>query len=436
MLKRSTVFLLTLLVIASVFVPVTFAQDKTVVTVLNYMDLTAPGTQRQLDEIWYQFSLDNPDIIVQREDLFLDAFHNKVEAYAAADKLPDVMFMWPGGRSTTLHTNGLVKDLEPLLGDFLDDYQAYVRAPQAGGFVAMIPSTITLSHAFYANVTLLESLGLSVPETYEELVAMVPTIKAAGLDVVLMGAQDDWVIQSCLFSMIVGRLTGDEKLEEILAGNAKFTDPEFVKSLEFYAKLYDDGVLSSKIMNTGYGEVKSLFAAGRAPFLIDGDWATGDFISDEEGNALFSPSEQKGIKMTIFPAIPGEINEKTSSGVPGVGYGMSSKIEAGSAKEEAALRLIKWLSGKEFQSLELETVGTPPSRTDIDLTQFPLEPLIIERIENFSASVLGSTYVLDDIFEADVFMPINIGLQEIGLGLSTPADVAKATQNAYDSWVK
>lgn len=78
---------------------------------------------------------------------------------------------------------------------------------------------------------------------------------------------------------------------------------------------------------------------------------------------------------------------------------MSSKIEAGSAKEEAALRLIKWLSGKKFQSLELETVGTPPSRTDIDLTQFPLEPLIIERIENFSASVLGSTYVLDDILK-------------------------------------
>ena len=37
---------------------------------------------------------------------------------------------------------------------------------------------------------------------------------------------------------------------------------------------YDDGVLHRKIMNTTYGEVNGLFAAGRAPFLIDGDWKT------------------------------------------------------------------------------------------------------------------------------------------------------------------
>lgn len=193
---------------------------------------------------------------------------------------------------------------------------------------------MTSSHALYINVPLLESLGLSIPETYEELVAMVPVIKGAGLDVILMGAQEDWVIQSCLFSMIVGRLVGDEKLHEIIRGEAKFTDPEFVNALEFYAQMYKDGVLDRKIMNINYSEVNGLFASGRAPFMIDGDWKTANFLTDvTTGEALIPVDQQPNFKMTIFPAIPGEITKKSSSGVVGTGYGMSSKIPDGSRRK-------------------------------------------------------------------------------------------------------
>lgn len=435
MLKRSTLFLLALVLVAGVFASTALAQDRVTVTVLNYMDLTAPGTERTLDEVWKEFERQNPHITVIREDLYLDAFHNKVEAYAAADKLPDVVYMWPGGRSTTLHRKGLVKDLRPLLGDEAANYHEYAMANQAGGYLAMIPSTRTSSHAMYVNVALLDELGLAVPETYEELVAMVPVLKAKGLDTILMGAQDDWVLQSCLFSMIAGRFVGDAKFEEIKAGNAKFTDAEFLAALEFYAQLYKDGVLNAKIMSTGYGEVVNLFASGRAPFLIDGDWRSGAFITDDTtGEALISPEDQKHIKMTVFPAIPGELVAKSSSGTLGVGYGMSSKIPAGSAKEEAAMALIKWLSGPVVQGISLETTGTLPSRNDVGFTE--VEPILEERIFSFYNVIEADTYILDSFFEADVFMPINIGLQEMGLGLTTPAEVAARTQEAYDLWAK
>ena len=432
MLRKSTLLLLVLLLVASVFVPATLAEEPIKITVLNYFDLTAPGAEREINEVWYEFSVRNPHIIVEREDLFLEPFHQKTEAYAAADKLPDVVFMWPGGRSTSLHTLGLVKDLRPLLGDDAKYYQEAVLAPQAGGYLAELPQTMTSSHALYVNVPLLESLGLSVPETYEELVAMVPVLKANGLDTILMGAQDDWVIQSCLFSMIVGRLVGDEKLYEILRGEAKFTDPEFVGALEFYAQLYEDGVLNRKIMQTSYAEVNGLFATGRAPFLVDGDWKVSNFLTDQTtGEALIPVDKQPEFKMTIFPAIPGEINKASSSGVVGVGFGMNAKIPAGSAKEAAAWELIKWLQGPEVQKMRLETAGTIPSR--IDVTSDNIEPLVVERIRYYE-DILVTTEVLDNAFEGEVYTPINIGLQEIGLGFATPMEVAQRTQEAFDAW--
>jgi raffinose/stachyose/melibiose transport system substrate-binding protein len=410
MLKKSMFVLLAFLLVSGVFVPAALAEEPIKITVLNYFDLTSPGAEREINEVWYEFSVRNPHIIVEREDLFLEAFHQKTEAYAAADRLPDVIYMWPGGRSTSLHTLGLVKDLRPLLGDDAKYYQEAVLAPQAAGYLAELPQTMTSSHALYVNLALLDSLGLSMPETYEDLVAIVPVLKENGLDTILMGAQDDWVIQSCLFSMIVGRLVGDEKLNQILAGEAKFTDPEFVGALEFYAQMYEDGVLHRKIMNTNYAEVNGLFATGRAPFMIDGDWKVSNFLTDPTtGEALIPVERQDEFMMTIFPAIPGEITKASSSGVVGVGFGMNAKIEAGSAKEAAAWELIKWLQGPEVQKLRLETAGTIPSR--VDVTSDQLEPLVIERIRYYE-DILTTTEVLDNIFEGDVYTPINIGLQE------------------------
>lgn len=432
MFKRTTVFLLAILLVSSVFVPVTFAQERVTLTVLNYFDLTSPGAERELDEVWHEFSRLYPHITVQREDLFLEPFHQKTEAYAAADQLPDVIYMWPGGRSTTLHTKKLVKDLTPLLGNDAQYYSEAVLAPQTAGYLAQLPSTMTSSHAMFVNVGLLHELGLEVPETYEDLVAMVPVLKAKGLDTILMGAQDDWVLQSCLFSMIAGRLVGDKKMDEIIAGEAKFTDPEFVGALEFYGRLYEDGVLHRKIMNTTYGEVNGLFAAGRAPFLIDGDWKVGNFITDSStGEALIPVEKQHEFKMIIFPAIPGEINPRSSSTVLGTGYGMNAKIPAGSAKEAAAWELIKWLQSADVQKLRLETGGTIPSR--VDVVSDKLEPLVNERL-GYYALMESGTYVLDSVLAGEVYLPINIGLQEIGLGLATAMEVAENTQEAYDYW--
>lgn len=432
MLRRSGLLLLTLVLIAGVFVPAALAQERVTLTVLNYFDLTSPGAYRELEEVWYEFELRNPHITVIREDLFNEPFHQKTEAYAAAGRVPDVIYMWPGGRSTTLHSNKLVKDLRPFLGDDAKYFSEAVLAPQAAGYLAELPNTLTSSHAMYVNVGLLNQLGLEIPETYEELVAMVPVLKANGLDTILMGAQDDWVLQSCLFSTIVGRLVGDEKMDQIIAGEAKFTDPEFVSALEFYGRLYEDGVLHRKIMNTTYGEVNGLFAAGRAPFMIDGDWKVGNFITDvTTGEALIPVDKQHEFKMIIFPAIPGEVVPRSSSAVVGTGFGMSASIPAGSAREAAAWELIKWLQGPEVQKLRLETGGTIPSR--IDVTSDQLEPLVNERLGYYSLMETG-TYVIDNVLAGEVYLPINIGLQEIGLGLATPMEVAQRTQEAYDVW--
>ncbi|MDR1971332.1 MAG: extracellular solute-binding protein [Treponema sp.] len=407
--------------------------------VLNYMDLTVANAATSIAEIWEAFDKANPDIKVIREDLFNEPFHNKVEAYAAAGQLPDVMYAWPSGRSTTLHTQRLLKDLGPLIQkDGLNT--KYVPAAldptaQASGYLGILPLAVTSSHAFYINNEVLRDCGLSPARTYAELKAQVPVLKAKGYETVLIAQASDWVMQSCFFSTLAGRFGGPGWEKKILSGQAKFTDPDFVNALNFVKTLYDDGVITRASLSIEYGSASGLFASNKYAYLIDGDWKIGQFLTDKStGVALITPERQHNFQITVFPDIEGARINKSTSSILGVGWGINAAIPAGSAKEEAAWRLVKWLAGQAVQTQMLSNGGlTTPSRNDISTAALSLEPLQIAG-GNLATQYTTGTVVIDGVFESDVSGAVNLGLQELGLGAKTPQQVAESIQRAFDTW--
>ncbi|MDR0412161.1 MAG: extracellular solute-binding protein [Treponema sp.] len=414
-------------------------EQKVTLKVLNYYDLTSANSADGITRIWDAYTASHPNVVIEREDLFNDPFHNKVEAYAASGNLPDVMYAWPSGRSTTLYANRLLKDLTPLVqrDGLTASYRPLALDPTqfAGGYVGILTQGLTSSHAFYVNKTVLADAGLEPATTYDELKAQVPILKAKGYDTILMANKDTWVMQSCLFSLIAGRFGGAGWDQNILNGQAKFTDPDFVNALKFVKQMYDDNVLSQDTLTTDYGTVTGLFAQNKGAYLIDGDWRVGAFITDKSsGAALISPADQENILITVFPDIPGAKLNKSTSGILGTGWGVRADIPAGSPQEDAAWELVKYLSGKDVLTYQLG-VGAiaTPSRTDIDTNSLSLEPMQ-KSIIALPSQYTSSTSVIDGVFAGPVFTPLNDGLQAIGLGSQTPEQVAQATQDAFDAW--
>ena len=157
------------------------AQEQVVLTVLEYFDATNPNAAREIEEVWNEFSRRNPDIRIEKEDLYLEPFHQKLAAYVASGQLPDVIRMWPGGRSerpsppTTRQRPRAVHRSPTVTCISRRRLQ-----PQAGGYLAMIPEGITATHVLYTNTKLLGDLGLSIPKTYDELKAMAPRFACRG----------------------------------------------------------------------------------------------------------------------------------------------------------------------------------------------------------------------------------------------------------------
>jgi raffinose/stachyose/melibiose transport system substrate-binding protein len=388
---------------------------------------------------WGTFRDNNPDISLTMEDLYNEPFHQKTEAYAASGNMPDVMYVWPAGRSTTLHQNRLLKDLTRLVDrdGLRSQYLPTALDPtqQASGYLAMIPQAITSSHMFYVNMEVLNAVGLQPARTYSELRDQVARLRAAGYETVIMPNQDTWVMQSCLFSMVIGRFAGADWHVRILNGQAKFTDPDFVNAFDFIKRLYDDNVIARSSLGMGYGDGPGLFANNRGAYYIDGDWRVGAFITDvSTGQALINRNRQNNIRLIVFPTIEGAKINRSTSGVLGTGWAMSAGIPNNSPREEAAWTLIKWLTGREMATRGIETSAFAlSSRTDIDVSSLNLEPMQIAA-GNFGREYDTTTAVIDNVLHADVFNVINDGLQEIGLGTRTPQQVAEAVQRAFDTW--
>jgi raffinose/stachyose/melibiose transport system substrate-binding protein len=348
------------------------------------------------------------------------------------------VYLWPTSRDSSkeIQDKKLVKDLREVLPkDLLATFSplALDVNNQSSKILAELPQSFTYTTTVYANVGLLKGLGLAVPTTYDQLKALVPKLKAKGIQTLLLPDGDKWPAQSCLFSTISGRLVGDQFIDDVKAGKAKFTDAGFVKALDFYAQLYKDGIIDKSNVNLAYGEGPGLFAAGKAAFIVDGDWRVGAYLTDKAtGKALIDPAKQASdFELVNFPAIPGEINAQSVSAIAGVGLGINKDLTG--AKLEAAKKLLEFYYSKEFQTAKWETGAFVPSRQDV--TSDKLEPLMV-KLPAYYKTIPKTTYVLDGALDPTVFNPLNDGLQAIGLGAKKAADVAADMQKAQDALPK
>jgi ABC-type sugar transport system, periplasmic component len=415
--------------------------EKVPLKFLYFVDATQPGYD--VDQaIWAKFRADNPDIDLQMEELYNEPYHQKFQAYVAAGTLPDVWYCWPSGRMEIVFDKHLAKDLAKLLPkSFFNDFSPLATDPTAFGdstnpatqYQATIPQAFTVTTTCFVNAKLLKDNGFAVPKTYAELKRMVPRLKAKGVSVLSLPDKDKWPAQSCLFSTICGRMAGDAFIDKVKAGKAKFTDKDFMSALTFWKQLFDDGLLAKEDMNIDYNEGKPNFASGKAAIYVDGDWGMAGFITDKaSGNALISPTDQEAdFAVVNFPAMPGEKFPGVASGMPGVGYAISASIPSGSAKEQAAIKLFKYIYSPEVQKKRLETGAYVPTLKGI---KADVEPMI-RKVSDYKNTLAKCTYVLDGVLDPSIYNVLNDGLQAIGLGTRTPEQVAADMQKAADAWL-
>jgi raffinose/stachyose/melibiose transport system substrate-binding protein len=361
------------------------------------------------------FEKENPNIDIDYEMLYDEAYHQKVAARLAAGDVPALAYMGADARWGKPWAEAKQQfDHKPFMDQAYYD-MSLIPPMGPNGEIFEIPlGTSNITTVLYANEELIKSLGFELPKTYEDIVAMVPKAKKAGLDVITIDGADGWAWGSCFMSAIIARVSGDANwVSKAVAGQYKFTDPAFVDSLTLLQRFVKDGVISEKAVLVDYGANMSAFSNKKALFMIQGQWAAGGI----------DPAVAEKTAMMAFPTLPGEKgNAGSVAAAIQVGYGVTQAGSKDPKVRDAALKFIQYFysTAETTQRLRDGAIVAPILKG----YEVPADlPSIVKQKVTLAKSA-KNTDVIDAFLGGAANDALNAGMQKIASGAAKPADVA------------
>lgn len=422
-MKKFSVLVLVVLLLSGSLVFAAGAKEQAApdgkIVLKAYMQIDPTASQYAgHNAIMAEFAKRYPNIVIEPEYANGEAFHQKFQAMAASKEIPDIFTCYGGTRSAYVNATGQVLDLGKhyLTEEIKSQYSSATWGEQGpNGEFWIIPPSLAVCHCVYANHAILDKLGLSYPETYEEWLAQVPVIRAAGYYPVSMGNKDPWVVNSWLLSLLVDRLGGPEWFINAARGQngATFNDEPFVRSLEIIKEMTEKGMFSPGVNQMSNTEADQEFYQGKSVYLIDAGWRTSGMDTD-------LPDEMKAaVEMHVFPKIKGEVTTNTSTATVSEGFGISAKLE-GTPKADAAWTFIQFYNGEEGAAIRA-SFGDVPSYK-LDLTKIKLATMQAKFAAFQAEHQMG--YVFDSVMGPEGVNMLNNDIQAMMLGDGDPVEIA------------
>lgn len=145
---------------------------------------------------------------------------------------------------------------------------SFKNAVSADGKLYGIPSGATQTGAWMYNKEVHDSLGLSIPTTWDELLANCEIIKQAGLIPVIGGYKDSWTSQLIVLAdqhNIVHEYP--DFVKDFDAGVAKFSNtPAALRSFEKLNEIYAKGYINEDLNSTSYDMALEMLAEGQGVY--------------------------------------------------------------------------------------------------------------------------------------------------------------------------
>jgi glucose/mannose transport system substrate-binding protein len=220
-----------------------------------------------------------------------------------------------------------------------------------GNWIAA-PVNIHSTNWVWANKKIFDDLGIQPPTTFDELIAALDKIKAAGKTPIAYGGQP-WQ-DATVFEAVVVSTGGADFYKKALNDfdAATLTSDTMKQAFANYAKLKDyvDPNFSGREWNLSTAMVMN----GEAAMQFMGDWAKGEFI-----NAGKKPGED--FLCFRFPGTQGTVLFNADQFV---------MFKVGEDKRDAQNKLASAILAPAFQIAFNKVKGSVPARTDIADTEF------------------------------------------------------------------
>jgi len=282
MLKRRLVVAILVLLVAGFSVTPALTQDDLMgdFTVSHYFG----GFGGEfIDGIVDSFIAENPGLMHAESPVDHEQFKTSILVQLAGGNPPDTFSYWAGARIQFVVDGDRLQPIDDIweANDMDSQFPAAVidNAATYDMHRYAVPLTLHWVGMFY-NVALFEEVGAMVPTTWDELVDVAEKFKMAGIPAFSLGSSNSWPGQFW-FDMILLLTAGNDYRNQLMSGEASYTDDEVLRAFRLWNELVDAGYFYPDANAYDWDEAANFVANGEAAMTLMGTWIGGLYAGND-----------------------------------------------------------------------------------------------------------------------------------------------------------
>lgn len=271
----------------------------------------------------------------------------------------------------------------------------------------------------YFNKDIFAKYQLQPPAGWDEMIADAKKLLGAGVTPFAVAGKDTWLLPLYDDLFAATRYGGPEFEKRVLAGQAKFTDPDYVAALDVLNQLKP--YFPKDQMGLGETDVQTLFATGKAAMIPEGSFALAPLkaINPNLNLGVFNPPPPPGALVT----------KPLQVGWVDASYGLNAK----SKHQKEALELLQWMTTAEFGQLVADQLKQVSLVKGVQSN----DPLLGEMVSAYRTGPTPYLMLVDFRYGTPLGSDLQAaGLQKMLLGQQTAAQVANDIQTGVAQWFK
>ena len=276
------------------------------------------------------FNKAHPDNEIDDTTFQNDAYKTKIKTAIGAGQAPTVIWGWGGGTLRAYAEADQVEDLTSWFDEHSELrkglFPSSFGAATVDGRIYAMPCEAVQPIILYYNNRVFEQVGVKPPQSWDDIMALVPRFNAKGIAPFALGGQSRWTNMMWL-EFLFDRIGGSEVFQAAVEGEKNaWSHPDAIKALTKLQDLVKAGgfVKGFSSITADSNADQALLYTGRAAMMLHGAWSYG--IQQADGGD-FVPSG--GLGYMNFPPVDGGKGDPGNTvGNPAQYLSISSKAGA------------------------------------------------------------------------------------------------------------
>ncbi|WP_413698889.1 ABC transporter substrate-binding protein [Psychromonas sp. KJ10-10] len=312
-------------------------KQKTLQQVILTLGSWRKADVEQVNYILDKFTEKYPHIVIKFDPTAPSEYNDVINAQLESNTAPDLFYLRSFSHSKQLFKKGYLAPLNNL-PDIQNNFSSQTLEAWSAdnGDIYGVP-LMAVSHGIYYNASLFEKMGIIIPKTWPELLAVARRFKNEGMIPFANTTGDSWTINGLILQNVIANIIGGKTGRiDYYKGKRCFNDEQMIEAFQQVQDI--SNFVSSNHYLLKYQDSLQLFIQGKSPMWFGGSWEI--------------PFESQHINFDwkVFAIPPPAGKKHIITFHPDAGIGLNS---ATPRNEEAKL-FLQWMTSNEFATLIAE----------------------------------------------------------------------------------